>query len=73
MAPVRPRTTSARPGRPLRLQSSHYRGYALEQQTDLSWSVRPLHPQAAATGFTAPPSSLADMRALIDWRLGLPA
>lgn len=72
MAPVRSSSSSARPARPPKLHSVHYRGFALEQKGDLSWSVQPVGPHGAGAEFTAPPSSLADMRALIDWRLGLP-
>jgi hypothetical protein len=51
-----------------------YRGFQLEQQPDLSWRVRhgdgePMHGAGNRSGFTTPPSSLADVKALIDWHL----
>ena len=46
-----------------------YRGFELIQQEDLSWTAQPLGLGSAAS-FTTPPSSLADVQALIDWRLG---
>ena len=46
-----------------------YRGFELIQQRDLSWTVTPIG-AASRDGFTMPPSSLADVKALIDWRLG---
>lgn len=46
-----------------------YRGFELIQQRDLSWTVTPLEAGSRA-GFTMPASSLADVKALIDWKLG---
>ena len=62
-------------GRPTPRRGSQlsYRGYRLRQQQNLGWSVEPLDPGARASGgsagFITPPSSLADVKALIDWRL----
>jgi hypothetical protein len=55
-------------------EASSYRGFRLEQQSDLSWRVQPgdgwlMHRGNQRSGFTTPPSSLADVRALIDWHL----
>lgn len=51
----------------------HYRGYRLSQERHLGWTVEPLAAQARhsgnGNGFSTPPSSLADVKALIDWRL----
>jgi hypothetical protein len=63
MAPVR-RSTALLPN-----PACCYRGFELIQQSDLSWTVTPLG-LAGRTAFTMPPSSLADVKALIDWRLG---
>jgi hypothetical protein len=50
-----------------------YRGYRLRQERHLGWSVEPLErgPKLSSEweSFETPPSSLADVMALIDWRL----
>jgi hypothetical protein len=54
-----------------------YRGYRLRQEQNLGWSVEPLEGGVQKSGqqsgqwggFVTPPSSLADVKALIDWRL----
>jgi hypothetical protein len=53
---------------PRRTNDLCYRGYRLRQQSNLGWSVEP-EEGSQAGGFSTPPSSLADVRALIDWRL----
>lgn len=69
MAAVRPSRVS------VRRRSCCYRGFALVQQHDLSWRVEPSTPldnnerDNFTSPFTTPPSSLADVKALIDWRL----
>jgi hypothetical protein len=45
-----------------------YRGYRLRQERTLGWTVEPPSGEQTA-GFSTPPSSLADVKALIDWRL----
>jgi hypothetical protein len=45
-----------------------YRGFRLRQQRNLGWQVEP-HTSQQPGGFSTPPSSLADVKALIDWRL----
>ena len=52
-----------------------YRGFRLEQRADFGWSVKPVGVRAVGLmelgePFTTPPSSLADVQALIDWHLG---
>jgi len=51
----------------------HYRGYQLSQDRHLGWSVKLLASKARnsgmADGFSTPPRSLADAKALIDWPL----
>jgi hypothetical protein len=50
----------------------HYRGFRLSQERHLGWRVEPLtrRNQPSPDGaFDTPPSSLADVKALIDWRL----
>jgi hypothetical protein len=58
------------PEAPLPQRSSEisYRGYRLRQHSNLGWSVEPQE-GGQGRGFSTPPSSLADVRALIDWRL----
>jgi hypothetical protein len=46
-----------------------YRGFVLIPQRDLSWLVRPERSTMAMLPFRAPASSVADVRALLDWRL----
>lgn len=70
-APMAPSGTG-----PVRIapEALSYRGFRLEQQPDLSWRVqpgdgRPMTRGERRSGFTTPASSLADVQALIDWRL----
>ncbi len=46
-----------------------YRGFVLIPQADLSWLVRPERSPMEALPFRTPTSSLADVKALVDWRL----
>ena len=46
-----------------------YRGFVLIPQGDLSWLVRPERSPMAVLPFRTPTSSLADVKALVDWRL----
>ena len=46
-----------------------YRGFVLIPQRDLSWLVRPERSPMAMLPFRAPGSSVADVKALLDWRL----
>ncbi len=46
-----------------------YRGFVLIPQQDFTWLVRPERSPMAALPFRAPASSLADVKALVDWRL----
>lgn len=70
---------------PLRTQSPHtlrerrpvefqrlvlrYRGFVLIHQDDLTWLVRPERSPMTMLPFRAPASSIADVKALVDWRL----
>jgi hypothetical protein len=47
-----------------------YRGFVLIPQDDLTWLVRPERSPMHLLPFRAPASSLADVKALVDWRLG---
>jgi hypothetical protein len=47
-----------------------YRGFVLIPQPDLTWLVRPERSPMPVLPFRAPASSLEDVKALIDWRLG---
>jgi hypothetical protein len=47
-----------------------YRGFVLMPQPDLTWLVRPERSPMDVLPFRAPASSLADVKALVDWRLG---
>ncbi|MEN9766252.1 hypothetical protein [Vulcanococcus sp.] len=47
-----------------------YRGFVLIPQNDLSWLVRPERSPMKLLPFRAPASSVEDVKALIDWRLG---
>ena len=47
-----------------------YRGFVLIPQEDLSWMVRPERSPMKLLPFRAPASSVEDVKALIDWRLG---
>jgi hypothetical protein len=46
-----------------------YRGFVLIPQSDLSWLVRPERSPMEHLPFRAPASSVADVKALVDWRL----
>ena len=47
-----------------------YRGFVLIPQNDLTWLVRPERSPMQQLPFRAPASSVDDVKALIDWRLG---
>jgi hypothetical protein len=51
----------------------HYRSYRLSQERHLGWQVEFLTARGQTppdgASFNTPPSSLADVKALIDWRL----
>ena len=46
-----------------------YRGYLLLPQTNHSWLVRPERSPMQLLPFRTPTCSLADVKALLDWRL----
>ncbi|MEI6829334.1 MAG: hypothetical protein WCK64_05710 [Synechococcaceae cyanobacterium ELA445] len=46
-----------------------YRGFVLIPQDDLSWLVRPERSPMRVLPFRTPASSIADVKALVDWRL----
>ena len=46
-----------------------YRGFVLIPQADLTWLVRPERNPMDLLPFRTPASSLADVKALVDWRL----
>ena len=46
-----------------------YRGYLLLPQTNQSWLVRPECSPMQLLPFRTPTCSLADVKALLDWRL----
>jgi hypothetical protein len=46
-----------------------YRGFVLLPQEDLSWLVRPERSPMSVLPFRAPACSIADVKALVDWRL----
>lgn len=47
-----------------------YRGFVLIPEPDFTWLVRPERSPMPVLPFRTPASSLADVKALIDWRLG---
>ena len=47
-----------------------YRWFVLIPQADFTWLVRPERSPMHLLPFLAPASSLADVKALVDWRLG---
>ena len=47
-----------------------YRGFVLIPQADFTWLVRPERSPMHLLPFRTPASSLADVKALVDWRLG---
>ena len=46
-----------------------YRGFVLMQQGNHSWLVRPERSPMTLLPFRTPTCSLADVKALLDWRL----
>jgi hypothetical protein len=58
-----------RPRSPEHLAVVRYRGFVLIPQADLSWLVRPERSPMEVLPFRTPTSSLADVKALVDWRL----
>ena len=46
-----------------------YRGFLLMPQTNQSWLVRPERSPMLLLPFRTPTCSLADVKALVDWRL----
>ena len=46
-----------------------YRGFLLLPQTNQSWLVRPERSPMRLLPFRTPSCSLADVKALLDWRL----
>ena len=46
-----------------------YRGFLLLPQTNHSWLVRPERSPMGFLPFRTPTCSLADVKALVDWRL----
>ena len=46
-----------------------YRGFVLLQQQNHSWLVRPERSPMRLLPFRTPTCSLADVKALVDWRL----
>ena len=46
-----------------------YRGYLLLPQTNQSWLARPERSPMQLLPFRTPTCSLADVKALLDWRL----
>ena len=46
-----------------------YRGFVLLQQQNKSWLVRPERSPMRLLPFRTPACSLADVKALVDWRL----
>ena len=46
-----------------------YRGFVLLQQQNQSWLVRPERSPMRLLPFRTPACSLADVKALLDWRL----
>ena len=46
-----------------------YRGFVLLQQQNQSWLVRPERSPMRLLPFRTPTCSLADVKALLDWRL----
>lgn len=53
----------------LRQPVVRYRGFVLIPQRDFSWLVRPERSPMRMLPFRAPASSVADVKALVDWRL----
>lgn len=53
-----------------RIAPVRYRGFVLIPQADLTWVVRPERSPMVTLPFRAPASSVEDVKALIDWKLG---
>ena len=51
-------------------QAVRYRGFVLIPQSNLTWLIRPERSPMPMLPFRTPASSLADVKALVDWRLG---
>ena len=47
-----------------------YRGFVLIPQDDLGWLARPARSPMRVLPFRTPAGSIADVKALVDWRLG---
>ena len=57
-------------GLPMSVQAVvRYRGYLLLPQVNQSWLVRPERSPMQLLPFRTPTCSLADVKALLDWRL----
>ena len=57
-------------GYPMRHEAVvRYRGYLLIPQANQSWLVRPERSPMKLLPFRTPTCSLADVKALLDWRL----
>ena len=52
------------------LSTVRYRGFVLIPQTDCTWLVRPERSPMKLLPFRIPASSISDVKALVDWRLG---
>ena len=50
-------------------QVERYRGFVLIPEDDLSWQVRPERSPMHVLPFRTPACSIADVKALVDWRL----
>ena len=51
------------------VQVERYRGFVLIPEGDLSWQVRPERSPMHVLPFRTPACSIADVKALVDWRL----
>ena len=64
-------TPALRGHQPLAVRAAvRYRGFVLIPQADFTWLVRPERSPMPMLPFRTPASSLADVKALVDWRLG---
>ena len=55
---------------PSRIRAIRYRGFLLLQDSNQRWLVRPERSPMAVLPFRMGPSSLAEIKALVDQRLG---